>query len=104
MNDTKADDAGVILMKSKNSEILTMDPGIALKTRKNGDGPSVGVATDHVVQRLKVDRSQERQPSDLEPDRPTKPACRPWVWALLGVAVLVGIGGGVALLSLLARL
>ena len=95
MKDTKTDDVEIVLMTSKDSDILTMDAGIALKTRKNGEGSSVGIPNEHLVQRVKVDNAQEHQPSDPDAERPVKPARRPWVWALLGVAAVVGIGGGV---------
>ncbi len=72
-----------------------MDSGIAIKTRKNGNGASVGIPNDHAVHRVKPDNAQEHRPSDLEPGHPAKPGRRPWAWALLGAAAVVGIGVGV---------
>jgi membrane fusion protein (multidrug efflux system) len=95
MNDTKTDGTGVVLT-SKDDEGTALEPGIALKTRGNGDGASVAIPNGHVVQRRKAGRAQEDQPSDSEPDHPAKAGRRPWVWALLGVAAVVGIGVGVA--------
>ena len=96
MNDTKTEDTEVVLMTNKDTDIITMDAGIALKTRKNGGGAAVGVTNEHLVQRVKVDHSQEHQPSGPQPDRAAKPGRRPWAWAMLGIAAVVGIGGGVS--------
>ena len=86
---------GVIMIRNDSVE-PTLDAGIALKTGRNGEGSTVEIDHKHVVQRMKADNIQEHQPSDSEPDRPAKPGRRPWVWALLGVAAVVGIGVGVA--------
>ena len=91
MSDTKTD---TVLMTSKGGDIISMDTAVTLKTRKSGDGPAVGMPNDHVAQRVKVDRTVEHQPSDAQPDPPARPARRPWVWALLGIAAVAGIGGG----------
>jgi hypothetical protein len=96
MNDTKTVDRGVALMTRKDGEGTTFDLGIALKTSKNGERAAVETRDRHVVERVKTDDAQEHQPSDAEPDHPAKPRRRPWVWALLGAAAVVGIGVGVA--------
>ncbi|MGA2064964.1 MAG: HlyD family secretion protein [Thermoguttaceae bacterium] len=51
---------------------------------------------EHVVQRVKADDAQDDMSSGREPDEPAKAGRRPWVWAVLGVAAVVGIGVGVA--------
>ena len=81
-------------MTSNGSDVITMDAGLALKTRKKNDGTAVGTPNDHLVQRVTVERAQENRPSDAEPDRPAKPGRRPGAWALLGMAAVAGIGGG----------
>ena len=55
-------------MTSKASDVIIMDAGIALKARKNRDGAAVGTDDETGIQYVKLDRAQERQPSDLEPD------------------------------------
>ncbi len=96
MNDTKTDDPAVILMTSNDGDVITRDAGIALKTRKNGDAATVEIPKDHLVQRAKVEHAKIHEPSDPEADRAARPGRRPWAWALLGVAAIVAIGGGVS--------
>ena len=67
-----------------------------VKTSKNGDGAVVEVHDEHVPNRLNTDNVKEHQPSDSEPVHPAKAGRRPWVWALLGVAAVVGTGVGVS--------
>ncbi len=80
-------------MTKHGSEGIALDTGISIKTTKNRDVAGAEIHNEHAVPRLKADIAQQRQPSDLAPDRP-KPGRRPWVWALLGIAGVVGIGGG----------
>ena len=44
--------------------------GNCAQNQKDGDGASVGIPNEHVVQRVKVDHAQEHQPSDAEAGSP----------------------------------
>jgi membrane fusion protein (multidrug efflux system) len=83
-------------MINSDSAGATLDTDVAPKTGKNGKGSTVEIDHKHVVQRWETDHTQEQLPSDSEPDPPAKAGRRPWVWALLGVAALAGIGVGVS--------
>ena len=83
-------------MINSDSAGATLDTGVAPKTGKNGKGSTVEIDHKHVVQRWETDHAQEQLPSGSEPDPPAKAGRRPWVWALLGVAALAGIGVGVS--------
>ena len=85
-------------MTTNDGEGTTLDTGVALRTGKTSRASIVEIDHKHHAQRLKVDDIQQHQhePSDSEPAPPVQPGRRPWVWALLGVAALVGIGVGVA--------
>ena len=87
MNDRRTDDAET-----------TLDTAVALKTGKHGKAAIVEIDHKRRAERLKVDGAEEHrhEPSDSEAVAPLRPGRRPWVWALLGVASLVGIGVGVA--------
>lgn len=72
------------------------------KTTKNGEESIVDFHEEHVGQHPKADDATEHQPSDSKPPSPAKPlptakaGPRLWIWALLGVAAVVGIGVGVS--------
>jgi membrane fusion protein (multidrug efflux system) len=70
---------------------------VPVKTGKNGDGAD-GVKTpeEHRTRRPQSDSPKAPEPVDGHPLPPAKPARRPWVWALIGIAAVVVIGVGVA--------
>jgi membrane fusion protein (multidrug efflux system) len=75
------------------------DEAVVLLKDNNHDGERVATAVKenmHMPQRLKIDPGRQHEPADIEPAEPAKPGRRPWVWALLGVAAVAGIGVGVA--------
>ena len=53
MNDTETDGAEIVLMTSKDSDVMTMDTGVALKTKEGSDGASAGHTKELVIQRSK---------------------------------------------------
>ena len=77
------------------SDGITRDKGIALKTAKNGDGAAVEIHIDHGLSRVKTDNAEERQPAEAAPAEPPKAARRPWVWALMGAAAVAAAAVGI---------
>lgn len=65
-----------------------------LKSRKNGDGLAAEVREEHAAHRLSMNQEEKHAPSGPEPVPPAKAGRRPWAWALLGAAAVVGTGIG----------
>ena len=65
------------------------------KTGRDGEGGAVKIHDQPAAPHVKGDGEQRHEPLESPPP-PAKPARRPWVWALLSIAAVVGIGVGVA--------
>ena len=78
MNSTKAHDSDTIL-----------------PTSRIGQGPVVEFREEHAA-RLKLDGVRDHKRSEADPPGPSKPTRRLWLWALLCLAAVTGIGGGTA--------
>ncbi len=59
------------------------------------DGSAMEIPSDDVGQRLRADSGQELETFNAEPTPPARASRRPWVWALVFVAAVAAIGGGV---------
>ena len=65
------------------------------KTGRNGKGEAAESHDDPAVPPMKAGGEEQRE-SPKSPLRPGKPTRRPWVWALLGAAVVAATAVGVA--------
>jgi membrane fusion protein (multidrug efflux system) len=65
------------------------------KTGRHGEGGAVKVHDQPAAPHVQADGEEQHEPLESPPP-PAKPARRPWVRALLGVAAVAGIGVGVA--------
>ena len=66
------------------------------KTKTNGDGHSMDLHDEPVVQRPKSEKMEEHSPTPAEPVSPPEPRRRPWVWALMGAAAVAATAVGIA--------
>jgi membrane fusion protein, multidrug efflux system len=67
----------------------------ASKTKNNGDGHSMDVHDDSVERRPKPEKTVEHNPTTADPVSPPKSKRRPWVWALMGAAVVAVTAAGI---------
>jgi membrane fusion protein (multidrug efflux system) len=82
-------------MKENDTNSVALESVVALKTARNRD-ETTEMPKDNALPRVRLDITREERSAGAELSRPAKPGRRPLVWALFGIAAVVGIGGSVA--------
>ena len=81
-------------MTKQASNAVVLDETVALKTANARDGSTVEIHKRHATKSGQPDNDQAFQPSDSDSVQPGKTR-RPWVLAMLFLAAVAAVGGGV---------